>query len=218
MPARLQPLALFLAVLGAGLAGAQPTASWTVEKRDPAAHWTLYSRPSPGSDQPSYRLVGRTDAPPARVIEALQIKFRDDRYLPKDQTRVILDDGEGFLLSHLHIDAPIVSDRDTVVRVTWQTDDETGIHHFAWEPMADGAPPTAPGVVRVRSRGSWKVTPLANGGSELVYQTHNELGAPVPSWLVDRMLTGRIVDELRVLEAILDQIPPDVAASAPPAN
>lgn len=218
MPLRLQSVPLVLAVLGAGLAGAQPPATWTVEKRDPSAGWTLYSQPSPGSDQPLFRLVSRTDAPSTQVIQALQIKFRDDRYLPDDQTRVILDHGEGFLHSHLQIDAPFVSDRDTVVRVTWRTDEETGVHHLAWEPLADGAPPTARGVVRVVSRGSWKITPLPYGGSEIVYQTHNELGAPVPNWLIDRMLTARIIDELRVLEAILEQIPPDVAASVPPGN
>jgi hypothetical protein len=206
------PTATLLLLLAAGGALADAETGWVLEDADEGAGWALYHKPVEGSSEPLYRLTGRTDAAPERVIGALQIKFQDNRYLPAGQTRVTLERGEDFLISHLHVDAPIVSDRDTVVRVTWRTDPDTGVHRMSWGPPAHGAPPTAPGIERIISRGFWLITPTAGGGADIVYQTHNEIGDSVPRWLIERMLNRQIVGELAILEAILESGPADVAA------
>ena len=73
--------------------------------------------------------------------------------------------------------------------------------------------PVAEGAVRVVSQGSWVLSPIAGGGTELVYQQHSEIGDSVPRWLISRLMNGQIVDELLSLKRILDDDLPDVAAS-----
>ena len=212
------PTVTLLVLLAASSAGAEAETGWVLEDADEDAGWALYNKPVEGSSEPLYRLTGHTDAAPERVIGALQIKFLDNRYLPKGQSRETLERGEDFLISHLHVDAPIVSDRDTVVHVSWRTDPDTGVHRMSWGPPAHGAPPTAPGVERIISRGFWLITPTAGGGADIVYQTHNEIGDNVPRWLIVRMLNRQIVGELAILQAILESGPARVAAPGQPSD
>ena len=211
-------LALLFALGVAASAAADTAPAWTAEQADPEAEWALYSQPVDGSDHPQYRLVGRTDAPPAEVARAIRVKFRDDRYLPSGHTRVLLADEPEFLISHVTIDAPIVSDRDTVVRVTWSAEPESGVHRLTWEPVREGAPKTARGVVRVLSSGIWEASPLATGGSQVVYQSHAELGDSVPRWLIERMLDRQIIQEWLTVQRILAETGPAIATASEPSD
>jgi len=213
MPRHVPCLVLLFALASAQAAGAEAAPAWTAEQADPEAEWALYSQPAAGSDHPRYRLVGRTDSAPPEVARAIRAKFRDERYLPKGHTRVLLADQPDFLIGHVTIDAPIVSDRDTVVRVSWSDDPATGVYRVTWEPVDEGAPKTARGVVRVFSRGSWEVSPLPAGGSHVVYQGHAEIGDSVPRWLIERMLNRQIIEEWLTVQRILEQPPPSVATA-----
>ena len=76
-------------------------------------------------------------------------------------------------------------------------------------------PPVADGVVRIVSEGSWDIRRGRDGGTDLVYSSHSELGDSVPAWLVNRLMNDQIVNELLVLQQILDSDLPDVAAAGP---
>jgi hypothetical protein len=206
-----------LAPTSGSAAPATPT-GWELDDRDEQAGWILYKQPVSGSDHPRYRLVGRTDEPIERVITALQLKSQDDRYLPKGHVRRVVERGDDFFVSHMRIDAPIISDRDAVLRVSWRTEPDTGVHHVEWRQPGGDIPPVGDGAVRIVSEGSWTATPLTDGGTDLVYESHSELGDSVPRWLITRMMTGQIVNELLTLQRILDEDLPDVAASPRPVD
>ena len=190
------------------------SASWEMEDRDERAGWTLYTQPVAGSEYPRYRLVSTSRQPLERVIEALQLKSRDDRYLGKFQARTVLETGDDYAVNHVQIDAPMIADRDTVLRLNWRLDSETGIYHVEWAPPAQALPPVADGTVRIASRGSWQATPRPDGGTDLIYLSHSELGDSVPAWLINRLMNDQIVNELLTLQDILARELPAVAASA----
>lgn len=208
---------LLLLAPASGYAETTPTpAGWELENRDERAGWSLYTRRVADSDYPRYRLVGRSNEPIERVIAALQRKAQDDRYLPKGHVRRVIEHGDDFYVAHLRIDAPIIADRDTVLRLGWRTEPDTGIHHVEWRQPDGELPPVAGGAVRIVSEGAWKITPLAQGGAEIVYESHSELGDSVPRWLINRLMDDQIVNELLTLQRILDEDLPDVAASPRP--
>ena len=109
--------------------------------------------------------------------------------------------------------APVVPERDTVGRGSWGDEPATGVDRGTWEPVDEGAPKTARGVVRVFSRGSWEVSPLPAGGSRVVYQSHAEIGDSVPRWLIERMLDRQIIAERLTVQRILEQPPPSVSTA-----
>jgi hypothetical protein len=186
--------------------------AWELEDRDASAGWSLYTRPEPGSDFLRYRMVSHSDEPIERVIAALRLKSREDRYLPKGQVRRVIAHGDDFFVSHLQIEAPIIADRDAVLRLRWHTDPETGVHLVEWGQPSGAVPPVSDGYVRIVSQGFWQITPLAAGGTEMVYESHSELGS-VPAWLVSRMMNNQIINEMLTLQQILEGDLPDVAAS-----
>lgn len=212
-------IAALLLLLPAGSAtaesrvGTPPPDGWEFEDRDERAGWVLYTQAVPGSNYPRYRLVGHTDQPIEHVIAALHLKARDDRYLPKGHQRRVLERGDDFFISHMRIDAPVIADRDAVLHLSWRTDEQTGVHRLDWRMPTENVPPVAKGAVRVVSRGSWVASPLAGGGTEVVYQQHSEIGDSVPGWLINRLMNGQIVNELLTLQRILDDGLADVAAS-----
>ena len=191
------------------------SAEWKFEAKDERAGWRLYTRPVPGSDYPRYRLVARSDEPIERVIAALQRKSHDDRYLPKGHERRVLERGDDFYVAHVRIDAPIIADRDTVLRLGWQTEHDTGVHRVEWGQPDGELPPVADDAVRIVSEGAWTITPLSQGGTELVYESHSELGRSVPGWLVDRLMDDQIVNEFLTVQRILEDDLLDVAVPPP---
>jgi hypothetical protein len=209
------PLAVHAEVTATGVGASAGAGGWTLADRDEGAGWVLYTRPESGSEYLRYRLIGRSEEPVQRVVEALHVKSQDDRYLGKGRQRQVLARGEDFFVSHMTIDAPFIADRDAVLRMSWRTDPATGVHHVEWDQASGAVPPVADGVVRIVSRGSWRLTPLSGGGTELIYESHSELGDSVPSWLINRMMNDQIVSELLTLQEILAQGRTDVAASPP---
>ena len=52
-----------------------------------------------------------------------------------------------------------------------------------------------------------------DGGTDLVYLSHSELGDSGPAWLVNRMMNDQIINEMLTLQSIIADDLPAVAAS-----
>lgn len=81
-----------------------------------------------------------------------------------------------------------VADRDAVVRTRESVDAASGVVQIESHALPDYLPEQK-GVVRVRKVDSvWTITPLADGGVEVVYQVHSEPGGNLPAWLINRVV------------------------------
>jgi hypothetical protein len=212
-PASVRPLlaaALLICSLGAA-AQAVADDGWSEESRSDV--WVLYTRDVAGSDAPAFRLVSRTEEPIERVIDALTRKSQEERYLADGYRRTVLERGDDYVLTHLHLDVPIATDRALVVVNRWSTDPDTGVHRATWEPVEGERFDLDQGAVRMHTRGSWEFTPLVNGGTRLVYEQHTELGGWFPAWLIERRMNPEIINELTILLGILDEELPAVSAA-----
>jgi hypothetical protein len=212
-PASVRPLlfaALLICLLGAG-AQAVADDGWSEESRGDV--WVLYTRDVAGSDAPAFRLVSRTEEPIERVIDALARKSQEERYLADGYRRTVLARGDDYLLTHLLLDVPIVTDRSLFLMTRWSTDPDTGVHRATWEPAEDERFDLDQGAVRMHSRGSWEFTPLVDGGTRLVYEQHTELGGWFPARLIARRMNPEIINELTILLGILDEQLPAVSGA-----
>ena len=103
-----------------------------------------------------------------------------------------------------YIEVPLVADRDVTTRAEESVDPETGSRRFDWRATDEGPPPKR-GVVRLqKASGSWEFTPLPDGRTRAVCESHTEIGGSIPSWLVDRVSRNTVVEGLVLLRARLD--------------
>lgn len=210
-----------LGVLAAAGATAQSAAEgWQLRDRGTstdASSWTLYTQPVAGSSHPRYRLVARSPATVERIAQAIVERASNARHAPADWTVRTLARGDDFIVNHITMDVPVVSDRDVVIESRWKLDREADTFRMEWAPPSGALPAVSDGASRITSRGFWEVSRAEGSASQLVYEQHSEIGDSIPQWLVDRLMDGQIVGEFAAVERILSSEPPDVAAAPPTA-
>jgi len=108
---------------------------------------------------------GVTDAIPKTVKRREVLSRSDDQIVVYDQIR-----------------APVVSDRDVVIRIRKVTLDH-GVRQVRFDSTLELGPPPAPKHVRLAAvRGAWPLTP-APGGTQLEYTCYSEPGGSIPAWI-----------------------------------
>lgn len=195
-----------LLVLGPGLAWADPLPGvssrppWKLSERiDAPDGYELYKREVQDSDFTAYRLEATIDAPARLVAEAFRRNVRDPEVSPSNIRKTILRREEDVVFLHSYIEMPLVSDRDVNTRGQGLFDPETGIHRFEWRETDEGPPPQE-GVVRLpKSRGSAVFTPLPDGRTRVVYESHVDIGGAIPAWVVNGLMSGAVVESLVLL-------------------
>jgi hypothetical protein len=194
---------------------------WQLARTDAKAgiDYALYQRDVPGSGYDRYRLEAVFDAPIDEVIEALQVKHSDDRYLAKGVQRTILEWEPGHSLSYLRMDVPIVADRDVALRYRRGFDAERGVFRDEWSTANDAAPPVEKGVVRIaRSEGFWELAPESDSHTHVVYESFADPGGHAPAWLVSAVVDEKLIAELVTLRRIVDRGLPMISAPPPDAE
>lgn len=135
------------------------------------------------------------EAPPQQVFEVLSDVSRYTEFMPyleKLEVLETLDDGR---IQYEVVNAPVVSRRDYVLRITvaklaegWRID---------WKPAAEGkGPPASKGKVRVEvNEGSYLIEPHEKG-TKLSYALLTHPGGSIPSWIAKRSNTSAVPDLL----------------------
>lgn len=144
---------------------------------------SLDARAQPGSDYSELRFRATTKASVAALCE---VAFGDGS-IPKGdpwvrQRRVLSSSGDE-RVTYERVNAPIVSDRDYVLR-TWRTRAPNKcVVNFIVIP--DATMPVREGVVRVTTlRGEWRFE-SSGDGTTLEYITHAEPGGGMPAFIVE---------------------------------
>ena len=197
------------------LPGVSAHLPWSLTERvDDPDGYVLSQRDVPDSEFRAFRLEARIQAPARAVAAAFRKIVTDPNVSPKHMKKTLLREDENVIVIYSYIEMPLVSDRDVTSRVVTSFDPETGSHRFEWSSTDEGPAPKA-GVVRLRkSSGSWAFTPLAHGATFAVYESHAEIEGAIPSWLVNSLLSGSVVDGLASLRARVEQDQKQMAAES----
>ena len=198
--ARVLVAAALVAALSAVAAAAQADGGWRVmSERDGV---TLERRPVAGSRFYEYRVHAHTTVAPLTAQERLWSGIADERS-PTIKRRTVVRRAGDELVVYDQIHAAVVSDRDVTIRIRRSTDGHGGFA-ITFESTSDLGPPPATGYVRLPIvRGSWRIAPASDGGSNLVYQCYSEPGGAIPAFLVRGAQQDSTLDEFeRVLTRV----------------
>jgi len=174
------------------------------ENADPDRGYVLYSRPVDDSDYPAFKIEGVVDAPPEKVIRAIETMLTDPGYVSEGQTREVLEKEAGRWLLYTHFDLPaLFSDRDVVATATLVLSEATPQYELRWMETNAAGPGPKEGVVRMpSSRGSWALTRLDDGKTRVVCESHADFGGSLPAWLVTSRSSTFVVDRLTITREI----------------
>lgn len=188
---------------------------WTLAERiEGPAGYVLSRRDLPDSKVPEFRLEATIDAPVSTVAAAVRQNVTDPALSPKHTKKTVLREDEDVIVIYSYIELPLVSDRDVTTRAVASFDPETGSHRLAWQATEEGPAPKD-GVVRLqKSSGSWVFTPLPEGRTLAVNESHTEVEGSVPAWLVTHIISDAVIDGLRGLRARIELDPVRMPAEA----
>lgn len=165
-------------------------AAWAVPPEGTAGWWEVSSGEYrtecvTWQDEPWCRAVGRTSAPLEKVAA-----FIEDRVsYPKHYSHVtlveMLDAEKNIFRMALDLPA-ILGDRDEVLEATRADDGAARV--YAWHSVVHPKAPEVPGYMRLhRAAGEWRLTPRADGGTDLRYTWQGEMQGRLPQWALRRI-------------------------------
>jgi hypothetical protein len=163
---------------------------------------TLERRPVDGSRYYEYRVRAHTTVAPAIAVERIWSGIGDERS-PTIKHRTVVQRADDELVVYDQIHAAVVSDRDVTIRIRRSGDAERGFD-IAFESTAELGPPPSAGYVRLTVvRGSWRIEPAPEGGSNIAYRCYSEPGGAIPAFLVRGAQQDSTLDEFeRVLTRV----------------
>lgn len=183
--------------------GARPThadESWRVMRERDGV--TLERRAVEGSRYYEYRVRAHSTASPAVAVERIWSGIGNEHPPTVKHRTVVRREGDE-LVVYDQIHTPVVSDRDVTIRIRKSADGH-GAFDISFESASDVGPPPAVGYVRLPVvRGSWRIEPAAEGGSNIAYRCYSEPGGAIPAFLVRGAQQDSTLDEFeRVLTRV----------------
>lgn len=125
----------------------------------------LERRAVQGSSYFEYRVRTESPASPKGVIDGLWSGLSED--LPSTIIkRELLSRADNEVVVYDQIRAPVVSDRDLVLRIRKVARSSSGVIEVSFHTVEQGGPPPSPKLVRIPVvRGGWTIEPSPSGGS-----------------------------------------------------
>jgi len=164
----------------------------------------LEKRPVDGSRFLDYRARGHSPAPPAAAVMKIwgDIGAQQSATIKK---RTVVKRSDDEVVVYDQIRAPVVSDRDVVIRIR-KVADGKGSFEIQFESAPELGPPPAKGYVRLPMvRGRWRIDPDGNGGSYVAYTCYSEPGGSVPAFLVRGTQQDNVLEEYERVMARVGQ-------------
>ncbi len=194
------PLALaFMVVLLLTGASAAAEEDWTLRKDNNGIR--IYTKPVEGSDFHAFRGEARVDS----SLSALLAVHADVEYVTewlKDcKVSELLTDfsPDGFYVYFQTRSPWPVKDRDYVLRYVIDQDPDTHAVKISFEAEVGLHPETDECVRLTELSGYWKMTPVAPGKTDVVYEVAADPGGAVPAWLANRFVVDQPYHSLKRL-------------------
>ena len=192
-------LGLFLGVcLGSPSVGAAGTVEWQSVSDDGFAQ--ISARAVDGTSVQELRVSAVMKIPAERLIAVIGDVDHYPAFMPPTQEVLSLGREGNTGRWYIVIDPPLIHRRDYCVQITIDRL-PGGVMQSRFHRWDQGCPPERPGLVRMhRVEGSWRLTPLADGTTQVVYQAITDPAGQVPTWMVNRAGGNSIRDMFRSLE------------------
>jgi hypothetical protein len=188
-----------LLLLAAPLA-ASADAPWHTDKVEDGIK--VEAREVSGSSFDELRLTTDSSANLSALCDAVWAKDVGNKAEGDFKKRVVIREDDRERWTYEQIRAPLVSDRDYVMRVTLLQPASTGQCEIAFETAKDPAyPPTHDHVRLTNVRGHWLLTPTPAGKVNITYQLFSDPGGSVPAFLAKGGQRSAAVDFFKTILA-----------------
>jgi hypothetical protein len=161
---------------------------------------TIMTREKPGTDVHELKASGFIEARPSAVWKAIRDYEHYPQNMPYTEESKVLarEPNDKVIYFYSVINAPLVSKRDYVIKITDETDpkDPKGIMKVSWTATKEKAPPVRDGIVRVTvNDGSWTLQPMNGGKSTYAtYYLYTDPGGSLPKWVVNKANGSAVPD------------------------
>lgn len=161
---------------------------------------TIFSRAREGSDVLEMKAIGLIDGSPQEVFDVLWAWDQYDKVMPYTQeSKVLRTENDGKVtVFYSVVNAPLVSKRDYVIRVTNASDwkDGKGFMKSEWTAITDPKVPERDGYVRTKiNDGWWLLEPRDDGKKTFAtYWVYTDPGGSIPKFIVNKANSGAVPD------------------------
>lgn len=132
---------------------------------------------------------------PDRVWEVVSDIAHYREFMPYLAEIRKLEECEGGYYQYERATPPIVNARDYTLRISLETDADTGVRRRKWSLANDKGPPEQAGTVRVTiNEGQFEVVPDGKGGTIFRYRLITNPGGSIPLWIAKRASTDSLPD------------------------
>lgn len=153
---------------------------------------TILAREKPDTGVHEMMARGTIDAPPIEIWKAIRDYDHYVQTMPyTEKAQVLQKSADGKVIwFYSVINAPLVSRRDYVIKITDETDYQNGKGRMrvSWTAANDKGPPPQDGIVRVKiNDGYWDLQPIANGTRTwATYYVYTDPGGSIPKWIANK--------------------------------
>ena len=192
-----------------------PCANLVAEPEATPGEWTLvstsdnvalYRRPRPGAGHYESRAIGEIAASTAVVHAVIDDAESYSRFMPYTvECRVLKRETDSALI-YQRISAPLVSDRDYILRVrTSSRTVEGGTSYLSrWETENALGPVERRGIIRVKlCEGGWLLEPTGPNATRATYSVYTDSGGVIPAFIKN---TGSQIAIRKIFTAIRNQV------------
>ena len=161
----------------------------------------VFARDVEGSDVREVKAIARIDAPPGRILAALDDIDSYTETMPYTEVaRVVKREGNSTWM-YTVINAPIVSRRDYCIKLTASRLPD-GTLKYEWEPANEYAPSESVGVRVEVTRGHWLLRPVDGGkATQAEYYVYTDPGGGLPRWVINRANNTAVPDVVKAVRA-----------------
>ncbi len=167
---------------------------------------TVDTRPVDGSALLEFKAEITVSAPLAKVLSIFDDPAQTPLwYYQCSLKKLVTDEGEGSQIDYFFLILPFpVAQRNVVFRQI-KTIEGDGTISYAFEALPDQLPKVK-GKVRVPYlKSTWRLTPLAEGGTKIYFQQHSDAGGSLPAFLANSLVVDIPYHSLRKLRGMVEE-------------
>lgn len=174
---------------------------WRLETR--ADGIDVHTRAVPGSEIRAFKGESLIEADLETVLAVVRDSDRYQDWFPNcPESRLLRREGAVSYQYSVTAAPWPVDDRDNIFRSTLVRDAETGVVDISIT-AAPEAYPEQPGRVRVRSaRGRWRLEPVDDARTRVLFEMHLDPGGGIPSWMANARVVSTPFEALSSLRRI----------------
>ena len=182
------------------IAGAEANEGWSLELQQDGID--VYTRPVEGSGIKEFKGVAVVDASIDGILSLLRDSSRFKTWFPNTaESKLLGREGDySYQYSVMALPWPM-SNRDNVLRSIFTRNQETGVVDITIVAAPDYHP-VQEGLVRVqKARGTWRLEPLGEHKTHVMFAMHLEPGGGIPQWMINARIVATPFEALTNLRA-----------------